>query len=312
VIWLLGDVHSHFVHVEQAIDAAAITPVAVVFLGDIEAPIPFEDCIEGILKRGVEVYWIRGNHDTDSKENWANLQDSIGRNIDGKVITVDGLRVAGLGGIFRGEIWHPEIDGGKPTHSNYQEFEKFIRSNANLKRRLTKRDLVQLQAVPPESRQWNSAVLDQSRAGKLLKHHSTIFPADYERLADQKADILVAHEAPSFHPHGFREIDLLAQMMGATVFHGHHHDSLEYSRQFDALGFRAYGVGFCGISSYDPVTGLVATVAPGDFDEHRRYREQHGITKRLITDARAGDSPADVEQRQSYLDALTITGRRKP
>ena len=36
------------------------------------------------------------------------------------------------------------------------------------------------------------------------------------------------------------------------------------------------------------------------------------ITKRLITDARAGDSPADVEQRQSYLDAITITGRRKP
>jgi predicted phosphodiesterase len=278
VIWLLGDVHSHFDHIEQAIDAAKVKPAALVFLGDIEAPIPFEDCIEGILKRGVEVYWIRGNHDTDKSESWNNLQGSMHRNIDGKVVTVDGLRVAGLGGIFRGEIWHPELHGGLPTHATYAEYEKFIRSNANLKRRLTPKDLAQLQAVPPESRQWNSAVLDQSRQGKLLKHYSTIFPADYERLADMKADILVTHEAPSCHPHGFKEIDLLAQVMGVKVaLHGHHHDALDYSRHWEALGFKAYGVGFCGITSFDPKTGLVETVAPGDFDEQRRYREQHGM-----------------------------------
>jgi hypothetical protein len=276
MIFFLGDVHGNFDHIAKAIDAAAVKPSAVLFLGDIEAPIPFEDCIEGILKRGVDVKWIRGNHDTDSDENWNNLQGSMHRNIDGKVITVDGLRVAGLGGIFRGEVWHPEIDGGKPTHATYAEYEKHIRSNANLKRRLTKKDLAQLQAVPPD-RQWSSAVLDQSRMGKLLKHHSSIFPADYERLADQKADILITHEAPSCHPHGFKEIDLLAQVMGATVCHGHHHDALDYSRHWDTLGIKAYGVGFCGITSYDPKTGLIETVAPGDFDEHRRYRAAHGM-----------------------------------
>ncbi len=277
-LWLLGDVHSHFDHIEQAIDAAKDKPAAVIFLGDIEAPIPLEDCIEGILKRGVEVYWIRGNHDTDTEENWSNLQGSMHRNIDGKVIAIAGVRVAGLGGIFRGEVWHPDIDGGKPVHATYQEYEKFIRSNANLKRRLSRKDLAQLQAVPPESRQWNSSLLDQARAGKLLKHHSTIFPADYERLADQKADILVTHEAPSCHPHGFKEIDLLAQVMGVkAAFHGHHHDAMDYSRQWDTLGFKAFGVGFCGITSFDPKTGLVETVVPGDFDEHRRYREQHGM-----------------------------------
>lgn len=278
MIWLLGDVHGNFDHIAKAIDAAAIKPAAVIFLGDIEAPVPLWECCADIEARGVEWYWVIGNHDTDSEENYANVSDpkSIAHNIDGKVVSIDGVRVAGLGGIFRGEVWHPEIGGGKPTHSTYNEYEKFIRSNANLKRRLTKKDLAQLQAVPPD-RQWNSAVLDQSRVGKLLKHHSTIFPANYERLADQKADILVTHEAPSCHPHGFKEIDLLAQVMGATVFHGHHHDSMEYSRQFDALGFRAYGVGFCGISSFDPKTGLVETVAPGDFDEHQRYREQHGM-----------------------------------
>jgi predicted phosphodiesterase len=279
VIWLLGDVHSHFDHIEVAIAAAATKPAAVIFLGDIEAPIPLWECCADIEKLGVEWYWVIGNHDTDTEENWANVSDekSMDHNIDGRVIAIDGVRIAGLGGIFRGEVWHPNIDSGKPTHATYAEYEKFIRSNANLKRRLTRKDLAQLQAVPPESRQWNSAVLDQSRVGKLLKHHSTIFPADYERMADQKADILVTHEAPSCHPHGFKEIDLLAQVMGATVFHGHHHDALDYSRQFDALGFCAYGVGFCGITSFDPKTGRVEIVAPGDFDEHRRYREQHGM-----------------------------------
>lgn len=277
MIWVLGDNHSHFDHIEQAIDTAKRKPTAVIFLGDIEAPIPLEACIEGILSREVEVFWIRGNHDTDSDENWNNLKGSMHRNIDGRVVVIDGVMVAGLGGIFRGEVWYPGIDGGKPAHSTYAEYEKFIRSNANLKRRLTKSDLVQMQAVPPENRHWNSALLDASRTGKLLKHHSTIFPADYERLVDMKADILVTHEAPSCHPNGFKEIDLLAQMMGATVFHGHHHDAMDYSRQFDTLGFHAYGVGFCGITSYDSVTGLVETVAPGDFDEHRRYRAAHGM-----------------------------------
>jgi predicted phosphodiesterase len=295
VIWLLGDVHSHFDHIEQAIDAAAVKPVAVIFLGDIEAPIPLWECCAGIEKRGVDWYWVIGNHDTDTKENFANVSDakSVAHNIDGKVVTIDvplprgggaqgagvsSIRVAGLGSIFRGEVWHPDLHDGKPTHATYQDYEKHIRSNANLKRRLSPKDLAQMQAVPPENRQWNSAVLDQSRIGKLLKHRSTIYPDAYEKLADQKADILVTHEAPSCHPHGFKEIDLLAQVMGVKVaVHGHHHDALDYSRAWDTLGFKAYGVGFCGITSYAPKTGLIETVAPGDFDEQRRYREQHGM-----------------------------------
>lgn len=47
------------------------------------------------------------------------------------------------------------------------------------------------------------------RGGLPLTHRSTIFPDDYERLLKQRADILVTHEAPSAHPHGFAAIDLL-------------------------------------------------------------------------------------------------------
>src|SRR3546814_18719562 len=66
--------------------------------------------------------------------------------------------------------------------------------------------------------------------GKALKHLSTIFPQGYDRLAKEKADILVVHEAPSCHPHGFEAIDLLAQVMGVKRgFHGHNHDCREDS-----------------------------------------------------------------------------------
>ena len=276
-LWFLGDVHGNFDHIAQALEGARVKPAAVIFLGDLEAPIPFVECCADIDKRGVEWFWIRGNHDTDTAENWTNVSDpvSMARNLDGKIITVAGCRVAGLGGVFRGEVWHPDLHGGLPTHATYAEYEKHIRTNANLKRRLTRKDVAQMQAVAPEQKHWSGALLDASRQGKLLKHRSTIFPADYERLADQKADVLVTHEAPSCHPHGFKEIDLLAQVMGATVIHGHHHDALDYSRKFDALGFRAYGVGFCGITSFDPDTGCAENVVAGDFDQARRYRQSH-------------------------------------
>jgi predicted phosphodiesterase len=271
MIWLLGDVHSHFDHIEQAIDAAPVKPSTTIFLGDIEAPIPFEDCIEGILKRGVEVFWIRGNHDTDTKDNWNYLSspESMARNIDGKVINVDGIWIAGLGGVFRGEAWHEGIEGGRPSFASYAEYEKAIRNERNLKQRLSRQDLVQMQAVP--SRQGAADLQDTYRAGKLLKHHSTIFPDAYGELALLKADILVTHEAASCHPHGFGAIDVLARKMGVkALFHGHQHDCLDYSLAFDPMGFRAYGVGFCGISSWDPMTGRAEVVMPGDFDEARR------------------------------------------
>lgn len=98
--------------------------------------------------------------------------------------------------------------------------------------------------------------------GKALEHLSTIFPEVYDRLAGEKADILVVHEAPSCHPHGFLAIDLLAQVMGVTiVFHGHHHDSRDYGAWEAKMGFRTYGVGFRGIT-----TMRGERVAAGDYD----------------------------------------------
>lgn len=73
---------------------------------------------------------------------------------------------------------------------------------------------------------------------------------------------------PPVHPHGFTAIDDLANAMGVTAtFHGHRHDSLDYRTEWERLGFKAFGVGFCGITDLDG-----RLVRAGDFDEARAGR----------------------------------------
>lgn len=242
MIYFLGDVHGNFDHILPALecdDSADGKSKSVIFLGDIEAQKSFEDEIAPLLDAGIDVWFIHGNHDTDSRQNWDNLLPSWHRNIDGRVVVIEGLRVAGLGGIFRGEVWYPPED---PRHLSYAALEASEKYKPQVK---------------------------AYRNERALKHSSTIFPATYEALADQSADILVTHEAPSCHPHGFEAVDLLAQTMGVqALFHGHHHDCLNY-RTWDAqLGFKAYGIGFCGITDMHG-----GKLLAGNFDEARRYRE---------------------------------------
>lgn len=244
MIYFLGDVHGNFDHILPALqsdESADGKPKTVIFLGDIEAQKPFEEEIAPLLDVGVDVWFIHGNHDTDSRQNWDNLLPSWHRNLNGRVVTIEGLRVAGLGAIFRGEVWRPPEDA---HHSSYAALEKSEKYKPQVK---------------------------AYRNERALKHSSTIFPEIYERLADLSADILVTHEAPSCHPHGFEAVDLLAQKMQVqAMFHGHHHDCLNYRAWDGRFGFKAYGVGFCGIMDMHG-----GQLLAGDFDEARRYREHH-------------------------------------
>jgi hypothetical protein len=80
------------------------------------------------------------------------------------------------------------------------------------------------------------------------------------------ADILVLHEAPACHPHGFAVLDELAEAMGvARVFHGHHHDCLDYRVTDPAVS----GVGYRGISD---LAG--ACVRKGTEDDARQHRPE--------------------------------------
>jgi predicted phosphodiesterase len=273
MIWFAGDVHGQFEHIARTIDAASVKPAAIILLGDMEAPIPLHKCMRDVESRGVAWYWIIGNHDTDSQENFSNISDpmSMSHNIDGRVISIDGVRVAGLGGVLRGEIWYPVDGAGRSETSGFRSYEDYKRSSQEyrrLKARLSKRDVIQTQAVPPESRQWQAQLLELSRNGKLLKHRSTIFPDVYDRMLSMRADILVTHEAPSCHPHGFAVIDELARAMGVKrLFHGHHHDARDYSGQFEPMGLHSYGVGFRGITDLHG-----KPVRIGDFDVQRSRR----------------------------------------
>lgn len=231
MILFCGDPHGNFAHVINL--TLAYRPAAVIFLGDMQAQRPLEDELAEILSL-TEIYWIPGNHDTDSEEDYRNLFGSAlaDRNIHGRVIQLDGLRIAGLGGIFRSKVW-----------------------------------------MPPEAPRFRSADDYLARAGKgnrwdgglPLRQRSTIFPDVYKSLADQQADILVTHEAPGAHPFGFPAIDELALRMGVkTLFHGHHHDRFQYAPSV----FQAHAVGFCGVT--DEAGNVIRA---GDFDDERTHRK---------------------------------------
>lgn len=203
-----GDPHGQFEYIFERVRQTR--PTAVVLLGDLDLAQPFEAVFAPILDL-TEVWLIHGNHDTDHAYCYDHLFHSAlsDRNLHGKVMNIGGLRIAGLGGVFRGQIWYP------PEEPRYQ----------------TKADFI---ARCGKGNRW--------RGGIPLKHRSSIFPEDLERFKGQKADILVCHEAPSAHPHGFAVIDELADLLGVKqIIHGHHHEPFIYSDpRYVNVGFRGF------------------------------------------------------------------------
>lgn len=215
MILFLGDPHGRFDHVIEAV--MACHPEAIVLLGDIQARRPLDIELAPILGM-TDVWFIHGNHDTDSDLYYDNLFGSAlaDKCLHGRVAEVAGVRIAGLGGVFRGQVWIP------PEPWNY---------------------------LMPKDFAAHCGAGNLWRGGVPRKHRSTIFPSDLSVLFSEKAEILVTHEAPSAHPHGFSVIDELANSLEVSkTFHGHHHDRRDYSGHALRLGFDAYGVGLRGIT----------------------------------------------------------------
>ena len=97
MIYFFGDTHGHFQHVLEIVSRDR--PAAIVFLGDLQAQRPLEAELEFILGM-TEVWFIHGNHDTDSDANYDHLIGSAlaDRNLRGRVALVDGIRIACLDG----------------------------------------------------------------------------------------------------------------------------------------------------------------------------------------------------------------------
>ena len=225
-LWFLGDVHGEFRHIGLALAQAAKAgafPSWLIFLGDVEI---FDSTLREIMAPvrarfpELRVAFIHGNHDADTHENWACLHDcGDAVALHGRVVDLDGIRVAGLGGNFMGRIWAPPSN---PTFANKAE--------------ATKRGAYA----------WREG---HEPSPKL---HGAIYPDDVAALARLRADILVTHEAPSCHKYGWEAPDQLARDMRVIrSFHGHTHDDLseQYATQRDRISFDARAVNFCCIKN---------------------------------------------------------------
>ncbi|MEJ8850818.1 metallophosphoesterase family protein [Variovorax rhizosphaerae] len=220
-ILFFGDPHGDFRSVIRAVECHH--PEAIILLGDIQARKPLHLEL-ATIRHQTDIWFIHGNHDTDSDADYDNLWGSelADRNLHGRVETVAGFKVAGLGGIFREKIWHPEQPIDDAT---FESPERLLRQV-----------------------NWSdkARTLDTWRAGISRRHRSTIFPSDFNALAGLDADILVTHEAPSAHRHGFRVVDELAISLGVELLvHGHHHESIDYlaeGKQDRTSSFRVFGV----------------------------------------------------------------------
>jgi predicted phosphodiesterase len=222
-IWFLGDVHAEFKHVARALLNAVEKPRWLVFLGDIDIDHkPFREILEPLTRNfpDVNVAFIHGNHDGDTHEHWAMLHDcGPALRLHGQVLDLDSVLVAGLGGNFLGRVWMP------PGEIKLAS---------------------KLAAMNRGAYQFRPGQRPSS------SFHAAIYPDDVAKLAEQRADILVTHEAPSCHHHGFAALDELARSMHVVrTFHGHHHDdrSEEYAEVREELGFDAMAVGFRAIKN---------------------------------------------------------------
>ncbi len=214
-IFVVGDLHGDYRRLIAAVRQHR--PLAVLSVGDLEPARSLEVELAA-LGSGVAFWWIPGNHDTDSEANHDHLFGSAlaDRNYHGRVVTIAAIRIAGLGGVFRGQVWQP------PGEAQYASSQVFLARTGAAKR-------------------W--------RGAQPLRHRSTNVPGAYDRLARERADVLITHEAPSCHPFGYQAIDLLAVALGVkAMFHGHHHDRLDYTQAAQRLGFAVHGVGLRGIT----------------------------------------------------------------
>lgn len=212
MILFAGDPHGSFNYLYPFIENQP--NLALVILGDLQLTSVKE--LEK-LSQNCDLWFIHGNHDSKTVAAFEALWGSHWhqRNLHGQVVDIQGKRIAGLGGVFRGQIWMPP---NKPLFFDPIHF---------------------CQYCPPE-KLW--------RGGLPLRHRTSIFPSDIENLAQQQADILICHEAPKPHPSGFSVINELAIKMGIKqIYHGHHHENFDYAQIHRKNSYQIVNVGFRSI-----------------------------------------------------------------
>ncbi len=200
-ILFAGDPHGVYEPILRA--CATLPPGCLVLLGDMDLDKqPLRAVLAPVFATGWRVHWIMGNHDADTEARYDNLAgDHPEGDIGGQVVEVAGVRIAGLGGVFKPRVWSPAT-ASEPAETDPPQY--------------ATRDAFFAALRPGEA--W--------RGGLPLWHRDTIFPEDFAALAAQRFDVLVTHEAPGSYKHGIPAIGDLAAASGARlIVHGHHHQS---------------------------------------------------------------------------------------
>ncbi len=190
-ILFAGDPHGDFKPLIAAVHK--YKPEAVVLLGDYDLDMPLEICLQEIIGL-TQIWWIAGNHDFETPVKYQNLfHSALAENsLHLKVTEIAGLRIAGLGGIFLGRVWYP------PQPPRWRNKQHYLHNQ-------------------PVNIRYTAL---------SLKYKGAIWHDEFEALKSLKADILVTHEAPGSHRHGFDVIGELAVAMGVKhIFHGHLHEN---------------------------------------------------------------------------------------
>ena len=212
-LWFCGDIHGYFKHLMRtlAVTPEHNLPTHVIFLGDQDLERPFDEYLGPMSRQwpSVSYAYILGNHDSDSWAKYEYLTGSaIAQSLDGKVTTLNGIRIAGLGGFFLDRVWYPP------------ESPKLASASAAIMR-----GAFQYRGGQRPSSQYLTA----------------IYPEVLDQLSKHQADILLTHEAPGCHPlYGHEILSDVARSMGVIrSFHGHTHDD-HTSIYRETTGARGY------------------------------------------------------------------------
>ena len=206
MILIYADAHTQFDELLNTYKIHEDSVEAVYLAGDQCPNEPLEEILADVA---CPVRFILGNHDPD-REHW--LKNHFGLwegHLHCRTHSTAEITVAGLSGVFRGGIWYP---GNQVYYFNREQM------------------------------YYESIARRQLYRGQIpRKHWGSIFYEDLNTLAKLRADILLTHEAPSTHHHGFKEIDELAVLMEASlIVHGHHHQSYQ---AVTSSGIKVMGVG---------------------------------------------------------------------
>jgi Calcineurin-like phosphoesterase len=232
-ILFAGDPHRNFAPIQRA--CAELAPGTLILVGDCDCPAPLTQVFAREIDHGWDVRWILGNHDTETEAAFDNLTGSPG-DLGLRCGAIGELRIVGLPGVFKPRVWLPVEPPAFHTRAAF------------------------LASLKPHEL-W--------RSGLPLWHRDTIFPEDFDHLATLRCDILVTHEAPSSHPHGFAVIDELAATLGARlIVHGHHHTAYTATLP-NGIGVRGLGLAEPWLLDL-PATRLPRT-QPDDPRKHRLW-----------------------------------------